>query len=310
MASRSRAAVQFLAAACLAGALSACGHGAGDAVAPHSDTTKAAPPPLPLPRVIDLRFKGVGDLSSSVGLLHTDILAHQGGGALWQQFDSAAGSPLNLGNGTCSATDCAWFLFVFALPTDLARIATAYRAGVMSELPRFATTGPTDTVITSLDLEPAVGVFALSEFATSRSGGYHLTQRRVPLGELQAAASDEGAANRVITAIAFDSGQVRFLSYSWDHDTGQGYDVRVLQATLSTAGTVAQSLAAEGYVVTALGGDPADEFVLVGTRAHGDTQPRSLLINPDLRTNLSGYAVVGYLDDALAGGATTLILER
>ena len=93
-----------------------------------------------------------------------------------------------------------------------------------------------------------------------------VTERSVPLGELQAA-SIEATAKRVITAVTFDSGQVRYLSYAWDHDTSQGYDAKVIEATLRTAGAAAQSLAAAGYVVAALGGDPTDGFVLVfGTR--------------------------------------------
>jgi hypothetical protein len=303
-----RAIVLRLAAVCLAGAVWAC----HDAVGPQREATPTTtqPPSPPAPRVVDLRFKGVGVLTSASGGLHTDILASSSGAALWQQFDSAAGSPLALGSGICSVTDCAWFLYVFALPKDVARLATVYRASFIADLPRFTNPAVPDTVITSLDFQPAVGLFALSEFATSRSGGYHLTQRRVPLSGIQAAAAAEAAAKRVITAVAFDSGQVRLLSYAWDHDTTQGYDANVVQATIMTAGAAAEALAADGYVVTAIGGNPTDGFLLVGTRLHGQTDPRSLLINPSFATSLSGYAVVGYLYDALAGGVATLILER
>jgi hypothetical protein len=90
----------------------------------------------------------------------------------------------------------------------------------------------------------------------------------------------------------------------------QGYDAKVAQATLPTAAAASAALAAEGYVVTALGGNPTDGFLVVGTRVHGQTDPRGLLINPSFETNLSGYAVVGYLYNVVAGGVTTLMVER
>ena len=294
--------------------LGACGRGAEDVVEPQRDTSHVrplppAPPIPPLPPAFDLRFKGVGVLSGNhLELLSATTTTMLGGGAWWT-FGRAAGSPLSLGSGICSTQSCGWSFFEFALPNDIARVATAYRAALIVDLPRFISTA-VDTVITSLDLQPTVGVFALSEFAASRLAGYHLTQLRVPLSGLQAAASDEGAAKRVITAVSFDSGQVRCLSYAWDYDDSHGYEATVVQATLQTAGAAAQALAAEGYVITALGGNPTGGFVLVGTRPIGKTEPRTLLINPSWDTDLNGYAVVGYLYDAFATSARTLLFER
>jgi hypothetical protein len=34
------------------------------------------------------------------------------------------------------------------------------------------------------------------------------------------------------------------------------------------------SLAAQGYIITAIGGDPTNGLLLVGTRVKGDTMPR------------------------------------
>lgn len=304
---RVRPGIPTVAAVIFVAILCACSHGSGDTVAPRADTTATTPPPSP--RVFDLRFKGVGVLSG-VGLENTAVLAHINGGGVWQDFDRAVGSPLSLGSGICSVTDCAWFLTIFALPSNVVRVSTSYRTGIIADLARFTDPTIADTVITSLDLQPSVGVFGLSEFATSPPGGYHLTQRLSQRSGFQAAASAEGASKRVITAVAFDSGMVRFLSYAWDADTTQGYEAKVIEATLASVGAAAQGLAADGYAITAIGGNPADGFLLVGTRLRGQTQARSLLINPTIGTNLAGYAIVGYLFDAQAGGASTRIMER
>lgn len=306
-----RAAVLPLAALSLAMALWACNDRSGAAVGLRTDTSTTT---AIRPQVFDLRFKGVGVLSAT-GVIGTgELLAGTSGALVWSQFDSAAGTPVSLGSGLCGTTDCSWTLATFALPSNVARLATVYRVGVSADLSRYTSGPATDTVITSLDLEPAAGVFALSEFAMSGSGAYALGEQDVALDGLQAAASREGAAKRVITAVSLDAGQVRYLSYSWDRDSTAGYDAKVAQAALSTAADSARALAAEGYIITAFGGDPVDGFVLVGTRVHGDTAPRSLVLDDLVTTVLaglpSGYAPVGYLTDGRGSGVWTLLLER
>ena len=72
-------------------------------------------------------------------------------------------------------------------------------------------------------------------------------------------------------------------------------------ATFDTVSSVAQQLAADGYIITAMGGTAADGILLVGTRVQGDTTPRPMLI-VDLASGGNtatlkdqGYAVVGDL---------------
>lgn len=294
-----------LVATCLLLASSACGTSRTGQVMGPLDTTTTPPPPAP--QTFDLRFKGVGILSSNTDLVHENILATTGS-ALWITRDSVAGTPLELGTELCSATTCAWFFDWFALPASVVRVGAAYKASILANLPLFLDTASTDTVITSLDLEPAVGVFAVSETATSQAGGYHLVPAVVPLNGLQAAASAEAAQHRVITAVSFDSGQVHYLSYAWDHDSSPGYDAQIAQTDIPNAGTAAMSLAASGYIVTAVGGDSTDGFVLVGTRVHGNAAARSLLVNPGPSVDLSGYAVVAYLVEPT--GSVTFIVEK
>jgi hypothetical protein len=94
---------------------------------------------------------------------------------------------------------------------------------------------------------------------------------------------------------------VYFLSYGWQGDNTI-YDVKVVTATFDDIATEAAGLAAEGFIITALGGNFTDGFILVGTRVQGDALPRPLVVAPygqqkDLLWN-NGYATVGYLVSA------------
>ena len=292
-------------------ASSACANGRSGQVMGPPDTTTTPPPPPPPPAppvTFDLRFKGVGILSSNVDVTHTDIYATNASFTAYT-VDSMTGSPLELGTGLCSATTCAWFFDVFTQPAGVARVGAAYKANILANLPFVLDTATSDTVITSFDLEPAESLFAIAQLATSQRGGYHLVPGVVPLSGLQAAALQEGAQHRVITALSFDSGAVHYLSYAWQHDSTAGYDAEVVTASFSTVGTAAMGLAANGYTITALGGDSTDGFVLVGTRVTGASTPRSLLVNPAQGTDLTGYAPVGYVIES-PPGTLTLLLEK
>jgi hypothetical protein len=138
-----------------------------------------------------------------------------------------------------------------------------------------------------------------------------LAPHLVAPANLQAAATQEAAHSRVITAVSFLGGQVMYLSYAWQHDSTTLYDAQVSMATLDSVGTAAQALAASGYTITALGGDSADGFVVVGTRVHGVTTPRTIRLNtggfPPPIAGLKGYAVVGYV---VTADSATLIGEK
>jgi hypothetical protein len=121
----------------------------------------------------------------------------------------------------------------------------------------------------------------------------------------------------VITAISFDScGDVDFLAYAWQSDTTTIYEVKVVTATLDGVGAAATSLGADGYIITALGGNPTNGFLLVGTRVQGDSMPRPVLVVvPRTQRELnmllrSGDAVVGYLINSAGNGSSTWIGER
>ena len=291
--------IRFALIASLSGALALSTYACGDANPSRLTTppdTGTSGPPL---RTFDLRFKGVGTLADSIDVQHSDLFVGTGS-ALSQQFRSVTGTPLQLGaNSVCSTTQCIWFFDTFALPSDVVPVGAAYAGSIRANLSdALATTGATDTVITSLDIRTTPAVFGISKAFTPSTGGYHLTDHVVALANLSAAAAAEGAQKRVITAISFDSGAVRFLSYAWDHDTtAGGYDTQVVQAAQTDVPAAAEQLGANGYVVTAVGGNETTGFILVGTRVHGDTRPRNVIVDPAFDTIRSGLAIVADLVD-------------
>jgi len=130
-----------------------------------------------------------------------------------------------------------------------------------------------------------------------------MNQTTVASSGFQAAASQDGVNGRVITAVSWNNGQIYYLSYGWARDTATAYDVQTATATFNTVSSVAQQLAAEGYIITAMGGTTADGFLLVGTRVQGDTMPRPILVvdtsqGESANSLFEGYAIVGYLIDS------------
>ncbi len=173
-----------------------------------------------------------------------------------------------------------------------------------------------NSVVTSLDLESADDLFAASWIQSSQVSGFDMSKQTVAPADFQAAATQEGANSRVITAVSYNAGQVVYLSYGWQSDTSTIYETQVATASLETAATVAANLAAQGYIVTAIGGsDLSDSFLLVGTRVQGDTMPRPFAIASEIAGTSAytvlmqpGYAMVDVLQDAQ--GNLTFLGER
>ena len=270
-----------------------------------SNVTNVVGPPPPPPDSdsvvavdIDLRFKGVGILSGNPLGFGSFVDSRLGFGAI-----ESSGSPLALGD-SCTPdtpfTGCTWFLTTYPLSPKDSGLAVFYEGFDWSD---FATSFQdsllTDTVVTSLDLEPADSEFASSVYIESVDAGYKLTKKRVTLGGLSAAAVSEASQHRVITAVSFVNDSVEYFAYSWQHDTNTaGYDTRV--RTAAATGDVpgaAQSLADAGYTITGFGGDSTDGFILVGTRIHGSTTPRTLTVVPNSRAGIVGSATVAFLAD-------------
>ncbi len=257
------------------------------------------------PMAGDLRFQQVAAASTLLGYafggLHTNIETGLGWG-----FPDAVGTPLTVG-AVCDP-GCVWFFGESPLSAG---------SGLTINYHGFdSTTFPVDSqldslangssVFTSLDVQPAFDAYAVSWMQSSSASGFTYARQSVAPGRLQAVATQLGQQGSVITAISFDaSGNACFVSYGWIDDPTTAYDVAVDAATLDSVATEATSLAAAGYIITALGGNPTNGFLLVGTRVHGDTMPRPLTVISTTASVAqidaffeSGDAIVGYITNA------------
>jgi hypothetical protein len=263
-----------------------------------------------------LRFQQVDAVSTRdryVGQLHTGILGNVMIG--WGDY----GSPLQLSPlGKCGAggdpQNCAWFFSLFASPES--GLTTSYQAGLLSNFQNDLGAVPADTVITSMDLEPANNAYATSRIKSSPGGVFTpVTSQSVLPADFQTVASQEGSVGHVITALGFNAGLVLYVSYGWQRDPATVYEVKVASATFDTMVSQASALAQQGYILTAIGGDTTNGFLLVGTRVQGDTMPRPFkaVTTPTEDVNAllwsQGYALIANFDNGL-GTAMTWIGEK
>jgi hypothetical protein len=283
------------------------------------------------PKAGDLRFQQVDATSTVDGYGNGPVGFSSGipgrGGAY---FSLSIGTPLYAGPIVCGqppvppGVGCAWPFSQFNLPANLLELGlsvgyegdffTNFEADLQSRnFP--AGGGPLDSpnsVVTSLDLEPPDNLFAASWIQSSQVTGFAMSQQTVAPASFQAAATQEGANGRVITAVSYNAGQVVYLSYSWQSDTTTVYESQVATASLQTAPTVAAGLAAQGYIITAFGGSNLnDSYLIVGTRVQGDTMARPFVASTEetsAQVMQPGYAMVGLLQDAQ--GNLTFLGER
>jgi hypothetical protein len=285
---------------------------------------------------VDIRFQQ-GDAPSTVngwgnaGAGESSFLL----GRMALSFSPSIGMPFYVGsNGNCSATPnttgvgCAWAFS--EVPLAVTSSSPALLAGYASDLfdnfepdmqnqawPAFgngATPASSASVITSLDLEPADILFGVAWLQSAQQSGFELTLNTVAAANLQAAAMQEGASGRVITAISNNGGSATYLAYGWSADPATVYEVEVTTASTSQAATAAAGLASAGYIITATGqADNAGNLYLVGTRVQGDTMARPFIAAPGGPQNQlmqQGYAIVGVIFDSTQTDPYTYLGER
>jgi hypothetical protein len=242
-------------------------------------------------------------------------------GRFAQDFTPSIGTPFYVGSGgNCGATPvtdgtgCAWAFS--EVPVTVSASNPNLLAGYGSDLfdnfqadlqssvwPAFANgASPTSaaSVITSLDLEPANVLFAVSWIQSAQQTGFAFVQNTVATSNIQAAASQEGASSRVITAISNNAGGITYLAYGWQADSATLYEAQVVAASPTDAPTAAATLAAQGFIITATGlADSSGNILLVGTRVQGDTMARPFVAaqgSSAIQTMMQeGYANVGVI---------------
>jgi hypothetical protein len=267
----------------------------------------------------DLRFQQVDSLATVNGYtpFQSGVIPGRGGAI----FSMYSGTPIWMESNDCGANPeipgvaCPWEYSANSLPTGVAPLATAYFGDFYTNFQNDLATGEfpstkfgggpivgSNNVITSLTISNVNNIFAIS-YNQNGTGGFDLAQHSISPESIQDAATQEGQAGRVITALAFDSGQLVYLSYGWTGNSTTVYETLTATATFATVPDVASSLAAQGYILTAMGGDDANGLVLVGTRVKGDTLPRPILVaSGEQRTQIEqqiqqqGYAIVGMVE--------------
>jgi hypothetical protein len=229
------------------------------------------------PKPGDWRFQAL-DLPAFVPGVATFLL-----GGTEVPYPNAVGTPLSMGAAPdiiCVSgvvEDCAWGYSVYGEPAGVSGISAYYLSDSYTSLDADLQTLDTpNIVITSLDLEPANSVFGVSWLQTSAAGGFTVISQSIDPAGVQAVVSQLGEQSQVVTALTFNAGQVQTLAYSWQGDTTTIYEAKAVTTTGDNFVADATSLAAAGYIVTALGGDPTDGLILVGTRVQGDTMPRPI----------------------------------
>lgn len=179
-----------------------------------------------------------------------------------------------------------------------------------------ASPGSSSSVITALDLEPANALFAVAWVQTKQQTAFQPVQNTVAPANLEAAANQEGASSRVITAISNNAGAITYLSYGWQADTATLYEAHVVTASPSNAPSAAADLAAQGFIITATGlADSSGNVLLVGTRVQGDSIARPFVAaqgTPAIQAMMQqGYANVGVIvDNANPANPYTFLGER
>lgn len=249
------------------------------------------------PKAGDLRFQQVDAAStingynSGPGGIGTGIP-----GRLSFNFTNSIGTPFYLGPGHCvtppvnNGVSCNWQFEQFNLPTNLSSLGLSmeysgdFYSNLQADLQSSSWVGggsaplAPNSVITSLDLQPDSNLFVAAWIQSSQTSGFDASQQTVALAGLQAAASQEGAHSRVITAISYNAGSVVYLSYGWSGDPSTIYEANVATAAFANVASTIASLAAQGYILTAMTpSGNGDSYILVGTRVQGDTAARPLM---------------------------------
>ncbi len=276
------------------------------------------------PKNGDLRFQQV-DSANTVNGYVTGLLAPSDLPGRGSEVSSyAVGFLFNTFDSCSPVFGCVLFFTTFAQPAGAVPLAVGYVSDTFSNFQATLSTGvrpggslgggplnAVNTVVTSLQLDAADQIFGLSYTQTSQSGGFDLAQHTISPSLLPAAATQEGNSSRVITAISYNGSQITYFSYGWQQDTTTAYDTLTATATPATVGSVTSALAAQGYIITAFGGDATNGIVLVGTRVHGDNLPRPILIEPSfsagtLQIVQQGYALVGVANNNSTGIGVTI----
>ncbi|MFN7958535.1 MAG: hypothetical protein U0P46_09465 [Holophagaceae bacterium] len=262
----------------------------------------------------DLRFKDVGSFPFPLtGIEFTGLV-----GGMKVSYLNQVGTPLTIGSGgpvgwPGGPINCFWSYSRFLLPEGAVGRSTTYQSGTASDFPStLASLQGSDAVITSLDLLEGQGAYAFQAVKAASPEAYPLVSETLPPTDLQVAATQHGAEGRVITAISLSGGKATYIAHGRQGDTTARYESSVRAASVGTVSEAAANLAQQGYLITAVGGNCAEGFLLVGTRVQGDTAPRPFRATDRMIAD-RGFVMVGAIfiyDAASSGGVYLYFYEQ
>jgi hypothetical protein len=240
---------------------------------------------------------------------HTNIV-----GSRRFSASNALGTPLEIGSDyVCFpgiAYDCGWAFDVFALPPGPTSLSMNYES---HDYPDFSSdiqsiVAP-NVVIDSLDFEPGNDDYAISYVQAAQTGGFDYRLEIVPPGQLQTTVANDGAESRIVTAVSFDANnQANVISYGWTGDTTTVYEAQtVIADSASEIISQAKTLAADGYFISACGGNDTDGYMLIGMRVQADTMARPISVTTSGLIGSSSFSTLPpqsppYASTVIAGG--------
>ncbi len=270
------------------------------------------------PKPGDVRFQQV-DASSTAAFAYPSGIESAAIPGTEQGLQNGVGTPLQIG-GNCAdgyLYDCTWRIEIEPLPSGQSGLSIDYYGGAYSSFnsdlaggrqglqPGLSVPG---SVITSLDFEPVDDAYAVAWINSSQGAPFDMRREVVAPAAIAATAAQDAAESRVVTAVAWDAnGQANLFSYGWQGDTTTVYDTDVQNVAAQDVASAATKMASEGYILTAFGGNVADGYMLIGTKVHGDTLPRSVLVDTQSNGSFTplqqgtGYAPVAWVHYYVAG---------
>lgn len=243
------------------------------------------------PALGDLRYLQWEQAPYPGGLgIQTNAVGHLG--ATTAAYTNAVGLPLSLGTSwvaTQNNNNCDWYAEASSVPPPAIGLSVYYDGNFTNTKPSVSylqSILAANTVIFSMDLEPACQDIGVAWIQTSQGGGFDGRVETVPYGSnmttsIQNQAAADGAQGRIVTAITLDdqNQQAILISYGWQGDTTNNYETTSSIVQTNQILATGATMASAGYFISAFGGNDTDGYVLIGTRVQGDTMPRPFIQN-------------------------------
>jgi hypothetical protein len=229
----------------------------------------------------------------------------------YASINNALGTPLSMWD---NAADCYWGFNYLVVPMSMNGQYTTYyeQDGNFQEQSwqsYLESLNSPNIVIISADLVANTCEEIGVAYLQVQAGGFNYKQEEVAASALAATVAADGAASRIVTTVTFDDTQsppqVVVISYGWQGDTTTVYESQALSITPNTnnIGSAAQTLANDGYFISAFGGNYTDGWYLVGMRVQGDSMPRPISLGSGevntTTTDNAYWSVVATLNDGL-----------